>query len=135
MTRKSGSAIAVIALIATCLGDFAAEAATEPPVVGVRAGTTWLDEVGLYSVGWRGLNGETGAFSTGWTGMFDDRTGVSAMDFGMQGGRRAYLLHPMWRGQSGNADQSYRLALPKAKSVHLRFGVAIGTSGQGSRMG
>ncbi|WP_125206173.1 DUF5696 domain-containing protein [Capsulimonas corticalis] len=129
------SIIAAIAILLSPKGEGALAAALEPPAVAIHSGVTWVDEIGLYSVQWRGLDGATGAFPVGWSGMFDERTGVSATEFGMQGGRRAYLLHPMWRGQSGNADQSYRLALPKARAAHLMFGVAIGASAQGKSDG
>jgi hypothetical protein len=126
----------IAAIVSTVLASPGAHGdASDPPAVAIPAGTTWVEEIGLYSVEWHGLDGKTGAFPTGWVGMFDDQTGVSATEYGEQNGRRAFLLHPKWRGQSGNADQSYRWALPKARSVHLKFGVAVGTNAVGKSDG
>ena len=122
--------IAAIAILVISGASTAHAAAPDPPVVALGAGTTWVDEIGLYSVSYRGMDGRVGAFPVGWTGMFDDATGVSATEFGVQNGRRAYLLHPMWRGSTGDADQSYRLTLPPGRAAHLKFGVAIGQAAQ-----
>ena len=98
-----------------------------PPAVALPGGVTRLDDVGLYSVTYRFDDGRTGAMPLGWTGPFTEATGIACLPVGTQNGRAAFLLHPPWRGGTGQTDQTFRLALPPAARITLSFAAAMQT--------
>ncbi|MDR3710377.1 MAG: DUF5696 domain-containing protein [Capsulimonadaceae bacterium] len=103
----------------------AARAAETVPVTAVLGGVTNIDDIGFYGVTYRYTDGRTGSKPMGWSGHFDDKTGISATPMGVQAGKRAYLIHPIWHDGTGYTDQTYRLALPKAKSITFAFSIAM----------
>ena len=84
-----------------------------------------LDEIGLYAVGYAYRGQPETQFPLGWSGDFEEATGVSCIPAGSQGGRRAFLLHPPWRGGTGIAFQEFVFALPRASRIVLRGAAAM----------
>ena len=111
--------------------------APPPPVVAIPGGVTHLDDIGLYSVSYHYLDGRSGTMPVGWTGHFEDQTGISITPFGTQAGKSAFLIHPIWRNGTGDTDQEFRLALPRAKKITLHFSIAMqeGQTGPGKSDG
>ncbi|CEK15878.1 DUF5696 domain-containing protein [Chthonomonas calidirosea] len=94
-------------------------------VVSLPTGTTSLDEIGLYQVSYRYDDGHSGTMPIGWSGFFTEDTGIACEPFGDQNGKKAFLLHPIWRGGTGDTDQTFWLRLPRAKRILLRFSIAM----------
>lgn len=103
----------------------AAQTTRSSIVVHLFGGTNSLDEIGLYKVSYRYDDGHTGQMPVGWRGFFTEDTGIACEPFGSQNGKKAFLLHPIWRGGTGDTDQTYFLRLPNAKKVVLRFAIAM----------
>ena len=119
--RRCVSALFLAMAVAGC----GRSAAVPPPVVDLLPGETHLDDVGYYSVTYQYLDGKQGSMPMGWTGHFDDATGISAIPFGTQDGKSTFLLHPIWRNGTGDTDQTFRLKLPAAGPILLRFSIAM----------
>ena len=110
------------------LGIIAPVMAVAPPVVPdvrLAGGITALEDVGIYGVSYRYTDGRTGAMPVGWTGDFEETTGIACRPFGMQNGKRAFMLHPIWRGGTGDTDQTFHLRLPAARQIRLGFSIAM----------
>jgi len=112
----------VAMLLSVCL---AARADDAIPVTTVLGGVTNIDDLGYYGIAYRYTDGRTGQKPMGWTGHFDEQTGISSTTMGTQDGKRAYLLHPIWHDGTGDTDQTFRLALPKATAITLAFSLAM----------
>ena len=96
-----------------------------PPAVTIPGGVTHLDDIGLYTVTYHYDDGQVGVMPVGWTGPFTDQTGIACEPIGVQNGRSSFLLHPPWRGGTGQTDQTFRLTLPRAAKITLAFAVAM----------
>lgn len=94
-------------------------------VVSLSGGVTSLDDIGLYQVSYRYDDGRTGIMPIGWSGFFTEDTGIACEPFGTQNGQTAFLLHPIWRGGTGDTDQTFWLHLPPAKQIVLQFSIAM----------
>ncbi len=124
---KHGGSAPWIVLLALCLLPLGVRAQEAAPLVTLPGGVTRLDEVGLYSVTYHYDNGRTGTMPLGWTGPFQEDTGIACQPVGPQNGRSAFLLHPPWRGGTGETDQTFKFALPHAAKITLAFAVALQT--------
>ena len=136
MTRRS--CIANVPLVvAACIAApaYAADSAAPVPAVPVSGGTTSIDDIGYCRVSYRYTDGRGGVEPLGWTGHFEAATGISATPYGTQDGKRAYLLHPIWRGGTGDTDQEYRLTLPGASAISLQFSIAMKADAAGKSDG
>ena len=97
------------------------------PVMTLDARVTHLDDLGLYQLSYTRRGQPEKFFPTGWSGFFDDATGVANMPVGVQNEKRAWLLHPPWRGGvTGFTRQSFTFALPNSSRIMLRGAVALG---------
>lgn len=126
------AALALLVLAVSLYAHAPALATADPPVVAIPGATTYIDDIGLYSVTARYRDGSSTSFPMGWIGHFDDATGVSCTSYGRQAGEDAFLLHPPWRGKTGVTAQSFRLALPQSPSIMLRFATAMQTGSTAS---
>ncbi len=95
--------------------------------VSLHGGTTSLDEIGIYAVTYRYRDGQSGKMPNGWVGMFYGSTGISCTPYGEQNGKECFLIHPPWRNGTGDTDQTFRLTLPPAKKIELKFSIAMAT--------
>lgn len=93
--------------------------------VALPSGTTSLDDIGIYSVTYHYRDGRSGKMPDGWTGMFRYPTGISCTRYGMQHGKKCFLIHPPWKNGTGVTDQTFRLKLPVARKIELKFSIAM----------
>lgn len=107
-----------------CALEVAAANAT-PPVITPDSARLNLDDVGLYDLGYQYRGRQEVLMPLGWSGPFEARTGVACMPAATQNGRRAFLLHPPWRGGTGVTFQEFELRLPKARRILLSGATAM----------
>lgn len=136
LARLVASAFLILIVVSAVVIQLSQPACADAiPVAHLPDGTTWIDEIGYYEVSYRYLDGRTGSMPMGWIGNFDDNTGISAIPSEPQNGKRAYLIHPIWRGGTGDTDQTFRLAIPNAKSIFLSFSIAMRSDAVGKSDG
>lgn len=105
---------------------FAQTPLRKPPIMVPDAKVMQLDSLGLYQLSYMRRGEAEQFYSTGWFGDFDEATGVACQPRAEQNGRRAWLLHPPWRGgPTGFSRQSFTFALPKARHIELRGAFAM----------
>ncbi len=103
------------------------DARADPPVVDVPADAAIdLSHLSAHRCTWRRFDGEPQSAPHGWTGT-DEATGTSlgVRNVARGAARRAFVLHPPWRGGAGAAFLCWTLRLPDAKPIKLRFANAI----------
>jgi hypothetical protein len=91
-----------------------------------------LDELGLYRIGYAYTGQPERELPVGWSGEFDDATGVTYREVGIQDGRAACLMHAPWRGGTGQAFQEYRVALPRGVRIALSGATAMRSDALGA---
>jgi hypothetical protein len=98
-----------------------------PEALKPDASIVRLDEIGIYSVGYRRDSGAIHEMPTGWTGHFDTPSGISCLAFGEQQGRGVFLLHCPWRNGTGTTFQEFRFVVPACRRITLRGYTAMRT--------
>jgi len=88
--------------------------------------TVDLLEIGEYRVGYKYFNQKKPVyFPIGWMEHFEQNTGVSYTEHGMQNGKSTLLIHSPWRGGAGIAFAEYLLKLPKGRTAEFKFATAL----------
>ncbi len=82
------------------------------PLFAPDAAVVALDDIGLYAAGYNFRGQGEEELAPGWSGSFDPKSGVALQSGIEQNGRKAFLLHPPWRGGTGVAFQEFRVQLP-----------------------
>ena len=96
------------------------------PLITPDAAVLNLDEIGLYTMGYAYRGQPEVEFPLGWSGFFEDATGVACLPYGVQSGKRVFLLHSPWRGGTGLTFQQFNVNLPaRATRVVLRGATAL----------
>ncbi|HEX8235000.1 MAG TPA: DUF5696 domain-containing protein [Abditibacteriaceae bacterium] len=102
--------------------------AVAQPVVDADSAVVPLDEIGLYSVGYRRRSQPEKRLPLGWSGDWEPESGIVCKLSGVQNGRQAFLLHCPWRGETGFTWQQFSLRLPapgQARKMLLRGATAM----------
>ncbi len=129
------SLLCITLLIASFLGLNIGANCQVLPYIPLYKGTTNLDNIGLYAVQYQYFDGRSGSMPPGWTGIFTADTGIACMPFGIQNGKSAFFLGPIWRGGgTGDTSQVFFLKMPKAHHIRLTFSVAMRTGFVGPKL-
>lgn len=112
-------------LVLALCGLWVGVAGAQDLTVALPEGRTALAEIGLYEVHWQSYGKDAVAMPTSWMGHFDEVTGISYTPQGRVLGREALLIHSPWRVPMGRTWVTYHLALPEARPIRLRFGIAM----------
>ena len=131
--RKTFLILAAALYVSAALAMSAAFADTgatlgDDTTLHLKPGDNSLISAGLYRVGVQIIGKEVRWLPIGWSGHFATPEGISYYPWGEQGGRQALLIHPPWRGGTGDTIVEYRLALPNEKPITFSTGIAMSTA-------
>ncbi len=126
--RRQRSARCLLCCIIVQFGSsrFAPAAVDADLTVTVPLGTTLLQDIGAYRVGWQSYDAAPVYMPTSWSGHFDAASGISFQPWGKVLGRDALLMHSPWHVPPGRTWVDYELRLPQANPIRLAFGIAMG---------
>ncbi len=86
---------------------------------------TDLEQVGIYTVGYRLLNGKEATLPEGWIGPAQKETGMSLRPIGRQFGRTVTALHGPWTSGPGEEWQRFEIKLPASGKMRLMGSAAM----------
>jgi hypothetical protein len=114
--------IAAVILAVSCGSVFAQGDSLTLPL---SHGTNQLVAAGRYRVGIQMIGKAVRWLPIGWSGHFATPEGISYTPWNQQAGRQTLLVHPPWRGGTGDTIVEYDLALPNERPITFKTGIAM----------